>query len=93
MRQTIAPEKRTFICIGPLDECVAEHRVKLLNSLDQMLKKSPGTQIFVTRRPYIQIGECFSGKVTTIGTTSKQSGIIRYLYTGLNEGIIQPQMR
>ena len=64
MLQTTSPENRTFICIDALDECVAEHQVKLLNSPNQILKESPGTQIFVTRRPYIQdeIGGCFLEK-------------------------------
>ena len=32
MMQTTSSEKPTFICIDPLDEYVAEHRIKLLNS-------------------------------------------------------------
>ena len=54
MLQTTSPQERTFICIDALDECVPEHRAKLLNSLNQILQKSPGTRIFVTGRPYIR---------------------------------------
>ena len=54
MLQTASFEKRTFICIDTLDECAAEHRVKLLDSLRQILRKSPGTRIFTTGRPHIQ---------------------------------------
>jgi len=53
MLQDTSSEKRTFICIDALDECVPEHQVKLLNSLNQILQKSPGTQIFMTGRPHI----------------------------------------
>src|SRR5437868_5854792 len=45
MMQAASSKKRTFICIDALDECVAEHRVKLLDSLNQILQNSPGTRI------------------------------------------------
>jgi len=54
MLQTIAGERPTFICIDALDECVAKYRIKLLNSLNQILQRSPGTRVFVTGRPHIQ---------------------------------------
>ena len=61
MLQTISSGKLTFICIGALDECGPEHRVKVLDSLHQIRQKSPGTRIFVTGRPHIQdeIGEAY----------------------------------
>ena len=54
MLQTTSSEKLTFICIDALDECGPEHRIKVLDSLHQILQKSPGTGIFVTGRPHIQ---------------------------------------
>ena len=47
MLQTITSSLRTFICIDALDECAVAHRVKLLNSLQQILEKSPHTRIFM----------------------------------------------
>jgi len=47
MLQTTSSERLTFICIDAMDECAAEHRLKLFDSLDQILQKSPGTRIFV----------------------------------------------
>ena len=43
MLQTITSSLPTFVCIGALDECATTHRVKLLNSLNQILKTSPRT--------------------------------------------------
>jgi len=85
--QTTTSEKPTFICIDALDECVAEHRVKILNSLNQILQKSPGTRIFVTGRPHIQdeIGKRLSGRLATIRITPKRGDIIRYLHSRLDE--------
>ena len=87
MLQTTSSEKRTFICIDALDECVAEYRVKLLNSLNKILQKSPGTRIFVTGRPHIQgeIWKHLSGKVKTIRVTPKRDDIISYLRSRLDE--------
>jgi len=87
MLQATSSEKPTFICIDALDECVAEHRVKLLNSLNQILQKSPRTRIFVTGRPHIQdeIGKRLSGRVVTIRITPRRGDIIRYLHSRLDE--------
>src|SRR5205807_3617129 len=50
MLQTITSSQRTFVCIDSLDECAAAHRTKLLDSLKQILEKSPRTRLFVTGR-------------------------------------------
>ena len=85
--QTTTSEKPTFICIDALDECAAEHRVKLLNSLNKILQKSPGTRIFVTGRPHTrdEIGKRLSGRVVTIRVTPRRDDIIRYLRSRLDE--------
>jgi len=54
MLQSITSELPTFVCIDALDECAAVHRVKLLDSLKQILEKSPRTRIFIIGRPHNQ---------------------------------------
>jgi len=87
MLQTTASKKRTFICIDGLDECVPEHRVKLLDSLNKILQESPGTRIFVTGRPHIrpEIGRRLAGSMTSLPITTKKDDIIRYLHSKLAE--------
>jgi len=87
MLQTTSSEKPTFICIDALDECAAEYRVKILDSLHQILQKSPGLRIFVTGRPHIQskITKRLSGRVTTIAITPRRGYVIRYLRARLSE--------
>jgi len=87
MLQTASSEKPTFICIDALDECVASHQVKLLSSLNQILKESPGTRIFVTGRPHIQaeIGKRLSGRVTSVSITPRRGDILSYLHSKLDE--------
>jgi len=87
MLQTTSSKRHTFICIDALDECVPEHRVKLLNSLAQILQKSPATRIFVTGRPHIrpEIGRHLTGRVTSLPISTKRDDIIRYLHSRLEE--------
>ena len=94
MLQTTTSKERTFICIDALDECVPEHRVKLLNSLNQMLEKSPATRIFVTGRPHIRpdIARCLAGRVTSLPISTKRDDIVRYLHSRLEQDTIPDAM-
>jgi len=87
MLQNTASEKPTFICIDALDECMAGQRVKLLDSLNQVLQRSPGTRMFVTGRPQIkaEVDKRLSGRVMTIRITPLRHDIISYLHTKLDE--------
>jgi len=87
MLQITSSKEPTFICIDALDECVPEHRVKLLDSLNQILQESPDTRIFLTGRPHIrpEIGRRLAGTVTSLSISSKRDDIIRYLRTRLAE--------
>jgi len=87
MLRITSSEKRTFICIDALDECVPGNRVKLLDSLNQILRNSPSTRIFVTGRPQIgpEIRRRLAGKVTSLSISPKRNDITRYLHTRLDE--------
>ena len=86
MLQNTSREKRTFICIDALDECAAGHRIKLLDSLNQILLGSLGIRIFMTGRPHIlpEIRRRFAG-ITSISISPKRDDIIRYLHSKLGE--------
>ena len=94
MLQSTTSDKRTFICIDALDECAAENRIKLLNSLNKILQKSPDTRIFVTGRPHIsdEIGKRLSGRVKTVRITPRRGDIIRYLHSRLDEDTVPDAM-
>jgi len=87
MLQTTSSKERTFICIDALDECVLEHRAKVLGSLNQILQKSPETRIFVTGRPHIrpEIRRRLAGRVTSLSISTKRGDIVRYLHFRLEE--------
>ena len=89
MLQNTAGKKPTFICVDALDECVGRDRVKLLDSLNQILQRSPGARIFVTGRPHIQaeVGNRLPGRVKTIRITPRRNDIINYLHNRLDEDI------
>ena len=85
MLQTTLSRKRAFICIDALDECAAEHRVNLLDSLNRILQHSPSTRIFITGRPHIipEIERRLAGRVVGVPISTKRNDIIRYLRTRL----------
>ena len=87
MLQTAASAQRTFICIDAIDECVPEYRVKVLDSLNKILQRSPGTRVFMTGRPHIrpEIGRRLAGIVTGLSIGTKRDDIIRYLHRRLEE--------
>ena len=94
MLQNTVSIKRTFICIDALDECVAGYRVKILDSLDQILRSSPGTRMLVTGRPHIEaeVGKRLSGRGRTLRITPRRHDIISYLHSRLDEDTMPDAM-
>jgi len=87
MLQLIASSRRTFICIDALDECTEVQRVRLLDSLQQILQKFPDARIFATGRPYIraEIEKRLSGHVESVYISPIGKDITGYLRTKLHQ--------
>ena len=87
MLQTITSSMPTFVCIDALDECAASHRVKLLNSLQQILEKSPRTRIFIIGRPHVraEIEKRLTGRVISVPVGTSKNDIVEYLRLRLDE--------
>ena len=85
MLQTTCAGKRAFVCIDALDECAVGHVARILDSLGQLLHRSPGTRIFVTGRPHIvtEIRARLGERVTSISIGPKRDDIITYLNSRL----------
>ena len=83
MLQAITTSLPTFVCI----ECAVSDRVKLLNSLQQILKKSQRTRVFIIGRPHIQdeIKRVLAGRVTSVSISPRKGDIIGYLRVRLAE--------
>ena len=81
MLQSITSSLRTFVCIDALDECAAVNRVKLLNSLQQILESSPHTRIFIIARPHVrgEIERRLAGRVISVSVGPSKNDIIEYL--------------
>ena len=90
----IASSRCTFICIDALDECPARYRVKFLDSLNQVLQKSPGARIFLTGRPYIrgEVEKHLAGRVAIRSITPANDDIIIFLWEKLREDITPEAM-
>jgi len=94
MLQAITSSLRTFVCIDALDECAVLDRVKLLNSLQQILEKSPGTRIFIIGRPHIraEVEKRLTERVISISVSPRKDDIIGYLRFRLDEDPIPDAM-
>jgi len=87
MLQDISSSRPTFICIDALDECRAEYRAKLLDSLKQILHKSPSMRIFLAGRLHIrdEVEKHLAGMVAAVSITPAKGDIIRFLRAKLKE--------
>ena len=87
MLQDIAPSRPTFILFDALDECVPEYRGKLLESLQQILHKSPGTRIFLAGRLHArdEVKKHLAGRVVAVPITTTKADIIRFLRAKMRE--------
>jgi len=54
LKQAVATLPQVFICIDALDEYLPKHLLELLESMKDVLEKSPGMRIFVTGRPQVE---------------------------------------
>ena len=80
MRKTIRSLAWVFICIDALDECASKHRLKLFESLREIVRVSSNVRIFLTGRPHIEdeVMKCF-GEVVRIPINPTQDDITSYL--------------
>ena len=92
--QDISSLRHTFICVDALDECPPGHLVKLLDSLNQVLQKSPGARIFLTGRPHIrgEVERRLSGRTMTRSITPTNDDIIIFLRAKLREDTMPDAM-
>ena len=92
--QDISSSRCTFICIDALDEYPAEHRMKLLDSLNQILQKSQGARIFLTGRPQIrgEVDRHLAGRAATRSITPTQHDITIFLRAKLKEDTMPEAM-
>ena len=73
--------------IDALDECTTVQRFRLFHSLEEILRKSPDTRIFVTGRPDIraEIETRLAGLVTSVSVGPTRDDIIRFLRVRLSQ--------
>lgn len=85
MKTAIASLPEVFICIDGLDECLPNNRRELLESLQNIVRASPTTRVFLSGRPHIrdEITRYFPGAImiVVIPTTGD---IRRYLQMKLD---------
>ena len=92
--QDISSSQPTFICIDALDECPARQRVKLLDSLTQILQQSPGARIFLTGRQHIraEVEKHLGGRAATRSITPTKDDTVAFIRAKLKEDTIPDAM-
>ena len=87
MLQTVTSLRPTFICVDALDQCAERHRHEVLDSLRQILEKSPYTRIFLTGRPHIwgEIDKHLNGRVAILSIKPNDGDIAGYIQTRLSK--------
>jgi len=87
MLQAITSLRSTFMCIDALDECRGVQRVGLLDSLKEILERSPRMRIFLTGRLHIraEVEKGLAQRVRSVSISPTKGDIIRYLRARLNK--------
>ena len=87
MLQTVTCFKPTFICVDALDECVERHRPEVLDSLRQIVEKSPNTRIFLTGRRHIrgEIDRRLGGRTEILFIKPHYDDMVGYIQMRLNK--------
>ena len=87
MLQTVTSLQPTYICVDALDECVEKHRPEVLDSLRQILEKSPSTRIFLTGRWHIrgEIDEHLGGRAEILSIKLNYDDTVGYIRTRLSK--------
>ena len=80
LNTTIASLSEVFICIDGLDECLPNNRRELLESLQEIVRASPTTRVFLTGRPHIRDEvKTYLGKAIAMPVIPTIRDIERYL--------------
>jgi len=87
MLQTASTSRRIFICVDALDECAVEHQQVVLESLQEISKKSPGTRLFLTARSHFRNGirVLLAGTATFMDIKPNRRDIITYILAKLED--------
>jgi len=92
--QDISSSRCIFMCIDALDECQAGHRAKLLDSLNQIIRGSPGARIYLTGRPHIraEVERYLAGRLATTSITPTKDDITEFIRARLREDTVLDAM-
>ena len=94
MLKTVTCLRPTFICVDALDECVEGHRPEILDSLRQILEKSPSTRMFLTGRRHIrgEIDRLLGERTTVLSIKPNHNDIVGYIRMRLSKDISWDKM-
>jgi len=85
--QNVTSSRPTFICVDAMDECVEKHRPEVLDSLQQIIGKSPNTRIFLTGRRHIrgEVDRYLGGRAIVLSIKPNGDDIVGYVRMRLSK--------
>ena len=91
---SLSSMRPTFFCLDALDECAALHRAKTLLSLQEIIKMSPTTRVFLTGRPHVgsEVEKHLPCGVAVVSISPRKDDIIRYIHAKLEEDTTSEEM-
>jgi len=94
MLQTVTLLRPTFMCVDALDECVEGNQPEVLDSLRQILEKSPNTRIFLTARRHIrgEIERYLGPRAAILSIKPSNDDIVEYVRIRLSKDRYQDAM-
>ena len=94
MLGSFSSTQRTFFCLDAVDECAAPERAKILLSLQEIIKISPTTRLFLTGRPHVsdEVGKHIPEGIAPISVAPPKGDIVRFIHTKLAQDTISGEM-
>jgi len=79
--------QRTFFCLDGVDECAVIERTKFLLSLQEIIKISPTTRLFLTGRPHVgdEVRKHLPEGIALVSIHPPKSDIVRFIRAKLME--------
>ena len=87
MFATVSASQRAFICVDSIDECLPEHQLEVLDSLEQILERSPKVQVFMSGRSHIgaMVGRGLGERAASVSIKPRDGDIVAYLRTRIRK--------
>jgi len=85
--KAISSIELVYLCVDAVDEVLREHRPEFLRTLQQIIRDTPNTRLFLTGRPYIrgELDNYLARDANVIQVVADHGDIAKYLSQKMND--------